>query len=88
MLHCRHLAGASSLALLAAMGFAAPANAQDDTAEVAEVIVTGSFIAGSPEDAAAAGAGFAQSVPRRPPCPAARPQPPSTSASSGLGKRR
>ena len=34
------------------MGFAAPANAQDDTAEVAEVIVTGSFIAGSPEDAA------------------------------------
>ena len=34
------------------MGFAAPANAQDDTAEVAEVIVTGSFIAGSPENAA------------------------------------
>ncbi|HVK41041.1 MAG TPA: TonB-dependent receptor [Phenylobacterium sp.] len=52
MLHCRYLAGASSLALLAALGLSAPANAQEDTAEVAEVIVTGSFIAGSPEDAA------------------------------------
>lgn len=52
MLHCRYLAGASSLALLAALGLAAPANAQDDTAEVMEVVVTGSFIAGSPEDAA------------------------------------
>ncbi|MDO9431155.1 MAG: TonB-dependent receptor [Phenylobacterium sp.] len=50
MLHCRYLAGASPLALLAVLGFAAPANAQDS--EVAEVIVTGSFIAGTPEDAA------------------------------------
>ncbi|MDO9431154.1 MAG: TonB-dependent receptor [Pseudomonadota bacterium] len=52
MLHCRYLAGASSLALLAALGFAAPANAQDDASEVSEIVVTGSFIAGSPEDAA------------------------------------
>ncbi len=52
MLHSRYLAGASSLALLAVMGLAAPAYAQEDTAEVAEVIVTGSFIAGTPEDAA------------------------------------
>ena len=52
MLHCRYLAGASSLALLAALGFAAPANAQDDASEVSEIVVTGSFIAGSPENAA------------------------------------
>ena len=51
MLHCRYLAGASPLALLAVLGFAAPANAQD-AAEVSEVVVTGSFIAGTPENAA------------------------------------
>lgn len=39
------------MALLAVLGFAAPANAQD-AAEVSEVVVTGSFIAGAPEDAA------------------------------------
>jgi iron complex outermembrane receptor protein len=52
MLPCRYFAGASSLALLAVLGLAAPANAQDDTVSVDEVIVTGSFIAGTPEDAA------------------------------------
>ena len=52
MLPCRYLAGASSLALLAVLGLAAPANAQDDAVSVDEVIVTGSFIAGTPEDAA------------------------------------
>lgn len=52
MLHCRYLAGASSLALLAVMGVAAPANAQEDATAVEEVVVTGSFIAGTPEDAA------------------------------------
>ena len=53
MLHCKYLAGASSLALLAVLGVAAPANAQDqDVSEVTEVVVTGSFIAGTPETAA------------------------------------
>ncbi|MBT9472518.1 MAG: TonB-dependent receptor [Pseudomonadota bacterium] len=51
MLHSKYLAGASSLALLAVLGLAAPANAQD-VADVEEVVVTGSFIAGTPEDAA------------------------------------
>ncbi len=51
-MHCRLLAGASSLALLATLGLAAPANAQDDVSEVTEVVVTGSFIAGTPETAA------------------------------------
>ena len=52
MLHSRYLAGASSLALLAVLGLAGPASAQDDTTAVEEVVVTGSFIAGSPENAA------------------------------------
>ncbi|MGH6998749.1 MAG: TonB-dependent receptor [Phenylobacterium sp.] len=52
MLHCRYLAGASSLALLSVLGLAGPASAQDDTTAVEEVVVTGSFIAGSPENAA------------------------------------
>jgi iron complex outermembrane receptor protein len=51
MLHCKYLAGASSLALLAVLGSAVPANAQD-VSEVTEVVVTGSFIAGTPETAA------------------------------------
>lgn len=51
MLHCRCLAGASPLALLAVLGLSAPANAQD-AAEVSEVVVTGSVIAGAPENAA------------------------------------
>ena len=38
-------------ALLAVLGLAAPTNAQD-VADVEEVVVTGSFIAGTPEDAA------------------------------------
>jgi iron complex outermembrane receptor protein len=52
MLHCRYLAGASSLALLAVLGLAGPASAQDDSVAVEEIVVTGSFIAGSPENAA------------------------------------
>ena len=52
MLHSRYLAGASSLALMAVLGVAAPAYAQEEVSEVQEVIVTGSFIAGTPEDAA------------------------------------
>ena len=52
MLHCRYLAGASSLALLAVLGLAGPASAQDDATAVEEVVVTGSFIAGTPENAA------------------------------------
>ncbi len=51
MLLNRYLAGASSIAVVAALGFAGAAQAQD-TAEVAEVVVTGSFIAGTPENAA------------------------------------
>ncbi|WP_332698585.1 TonB-dependent receptor plug domain-containing protein, partial [Devosia sp.] len=50
MLQSRYLAGASSLALLLTLG-AGQALAQD-SAEVEEVVVTGSFIAGTPEDAA------------------------------------
>ncbi|UTP38622.1 TonB-dependent receptor [Phenylobacterium sp. LH3H17] len=50
MLQSRYLAGASSLALLLSLA-AGPAFAQD-AAEVEEVVVTGSFIAGTPEDAA------------------------------------
>ena len=52
MLHCRYLAGASSLALLAVLGLAGPASAQDEATAVEEVVVTGSFIAGTPENAA------------------------------------
>lgn len=59
MLNSRYLAGASSLALLAVIGVGAPAYAQSSAApsaqvdaQVEEVIVTGSFIAGTPEDAA------------------------------------
>ncbi|MDZ4321167.1 MAG: TonB-dependent receptor plug domain-containing protein, partial [Phenylobacterium sp.] len=51
MLHSRYLAGASSLALLAVLGLSAPAYAQEE-AVVEEVVVTGSFIAGTPEDSA------------------------------------
>src|SRR5690606_41088925 len=51
MLLNRYLAGASSIAVAAALGFAGGAQAQD-VAEVQEVVVTGSFIAGTPENAA------------------------------------
>lgn len=47
------LCGGTAVAtLLALTAFAGPAFAQDDAAEVEEVVVTGSFIAGTPEDAA------------------------------------
>ena len=53
MLNTRYLAGASSIALAAVITLGAgQAFAQDVDAEVSEVVVTGSFIAGSPEDAA------------------------------------
>jgi len=51
MLLNRYLTGASSIAVAAALGLAGSAHAQD-AAEVQEVVVTGSFIAGTPENAA------------------------------------
>ena len=52
MLNNRYLSGASSIALATLITLSAgQAFAQDDV-EVSEVVVTGSFIAGSPEDAA------------------------------------
>ena len=52
MLNNRYLSGASSIALATLITLSAgQAFAQDDV-EVSEVVVTSSFIAGSPEDAA------------------------------------
>ncbi|WP_340646101.1 TonB-dependent receptor [Phenylobacterium sp.] len=48
----RYFCGGSILAVALTMGLAGNAAAQDDSATVEEVVVTGSFIAGSPEDAA------------------------------------
>ncbi|WP_332772897.1 TonB-dependent receptor domain-containing protein [Phenylobacterium sp.] len=53
MLKSRYFCGGSILAVALAMGLSGQAAAQDQTAStVEEVIVTGSFIAGTPEDAA------------------------------------
>ncbi|MGE0044296.1 MAG: TonB-dependent receptor plug domain-containing protein [Hyphomonadaceae bacterium] len=46
------LLGGSTLAALASLGFAAPAQAQSTTAESDEIVVTGSHIRGTPETAA------------------------------------
>ena len=48
----RYFCGGSILAVALTMGLAGTAAAQDDAATVEEVVVTGSFIAGTPEDAA------------------------------------
>src|SRR5690606_15348347 len=48
----RYFCGGSLLAVALAFGATHAAYAQDDAAELEEVIVTGSFIAGTPEDAA------------------------------------
>ncbi|NBU29210.1 MAG: TonB-dependent receptor, partial [Caulobacteraceae bacterium] len=47
-----YLAGGSALAMAIAIGFGGIAAAQDEGNEVTEVVVTGSLIAGTPEDAA------------------------------------
>jgi iron complex outermembrane receptor protein len=47
-----YLAGGSALAMAAAIGFGGVAAAQDEPTEVQEVVITGSLIAGTPEDAA------------------------------------
>jgi len=54
MTNRRYFRGSSMLAVAFALGLAGTASAQtaDTPAEVEEVIVTGSFIAGTPEDAA------------------------------------
>jgi iron complex outermembrane receptor protein len=48
----RYFCGGSLLAVALAFGATQAASAQDEPAELEEVIVTGSFIAGTPEDAA------------------------------------
>ena len=52
MLKSRYFCGGSLLAVALAFGVSGTAAAQDGGATVEEVIVTGSFIAGTPEDAA------------------------------------
>ncbi|MDP3749849.1 MAG: TonB-dependent receptor [Phenylobacterium sp.] len=52
MLKSRYLCGGSVLAVVLAMGLSGQAAAQDQSSTVEEVVVTGSFIAGTPEDAA------------------------------------
>ena len=52
MLKNRYFYGGSALAVALAMGAALPAAAQSQATMVEEVVVTGSFIAGTPEDAA------------------------------------
>jgi len=52
MLKSRYLCGGSVLAVALAMGLSGQAAAQDQSSTVEEVVVTGSFIAGTPEDAA------------------------------------
>ena len=47
-----YLAGGSALAMAAAIGFGGVAAAQDEPTSVEEVVITGSMIAGTPEDAA------------------------------------
>jgi iron complex outermembrane receptor protein len=47
-----YLAGGSALAMALAVGFGGAALAQDEPTELTEVVVTGSLIAGTPEDAA------------------------------------
>lgn len=47
-----YLAGGSALAMVAAIGFGGVAAAQDEPAAVEEVVITGSLLAGTPEDAA------------------------------------
>src|SRR6188768_382111 len=46
------LCGGSMLAVVFSLGLATTASAQNGPAELEEVVVTGSFIAGTPEDAA------------------------------------
>ncbi|MFZ5721348.1 MAG: hypothetical protein ACOY5Y_17960 [Pseudomonadota bacterium] len=54
MINRRYFCGSSMLAVAFAMGLSGTASAQtaDRATEVEEVVVTGSFIAGTPEDAA------------------------------------
>ncbi len=52
MLKSRYFCGGSILAVALAMGISGSAAAQEEASVVEEVIVTGSFIAGTPEDAA------------------------------------
>ena len=52
MLRLDSLRGASAVAILLGAGLAAGAAQAQDANEVAEVIVTGSYIRGTPEDAA------------------------------------
>ncbi|MDP3855686.1 TonB-dependent receptor domain-containing protein [Phenylobacterium sp.] len=52
MLKSRYFCGGSILAVALAVGLAGQAAAQDQASTVEEVVVTGSFIAGTPEDAA------------------------------------
>ncbi len=47
-----YLAGGSALAMVAAIGFGGIAAAQSEPASVEEVVITGSLLAGTPEDAA------------------------------------
>jgi iron complex outermembrane receptor protein len=47
-----YLAGGSALAMAAAIGFGGVAAAQDEPTAVEEVVITGSLLAGTPEDAA------------------------------------
>ena len=47
-----YLAGGSALAMAAAIGFGGVAAAQEEPTAVEEVVITGSLIAGTPEDAA------------------------------------
>ncbi|HEY8614957.1 TonB-dependent receptor domain-containing protein [Phenylobacterium sp.] len=52
MLKRRYLCGGSALAVAISLGVAWPTLAQTQSTEVEEVVVTGSFIAGTPEDSA------------------------------------
>ncbi|MES2896193.1 MAG: TonB-dependent receptor [Pseudomonadota bacterium] len=52
MLKSRYLCGGSVLAVALAMGLSGQAAAQEQSSTVEEVVVTGSYIAGTPEDAA------------------------------------
>ncbi|MFN3857477.1 MAG: TonB-dependent receptor plug domain-containing protein [Caulobacter sp.] len=52
MRRAAYLAGGSALAMALSIGFGGIASAQDEPASVSEVVVTGSLIAGTPEDAA------------------------------------
>ncbi|MFA5600259.1 MAG: TonB-dependent receptor [Phenylobacterium sp.] len=52
MSRSRFFCSGSAFAVVLSLGLAGAAHAQDEYAEVEEVVVTGSFIAGTPEDAA------------------------------------